>query len=544
MAFLTIFLCLVFGTIGSCEVTKTNQWPNRSVIVQLFEWKWLDIAEECERFLGPKGYGGVQTSPASENLIIHLNDGQRPWYERYQVISYKLKTRSGDANDFLNMTTRCNRVGVRIYVDVVFNHMTGDHEANAGTAGSTANFSTFSYPAVPYKKKHFHHPVCDINNYDNATEVRDCQLVGLKDLNQTMPLVRQKIVEYLNKLINLGVAGFRVDAAKHMWPEDLKPIYDSLNNLNIQHGFDQNARPYIYQEVAHGGAVKPSDYKDIGDVTEFFVVSEMFNVFNGHKPLKNLKSWGSPSLGMLPSENALVFVDNHDTQRNTGGLNYKTARNYKVATAFLLAHSYGQPRIMSSYHFDRNDQGPPNDRNEDIQPPLINEDGSCEGGWVCEHRWPSIYKMVNFRNAVRDTKVENWWDNGNNQIAFSRGIKGFIVFNTEGKKLDRIFQTGLPSGKYCDIISGQRQGQICSGTTINVSNTGLASIKLSGIGDELHLAIHIGEEVGQMSRTVGLAQMVCERSRYSDLGRAKGLKRSQDFTEVLGGFESVFPIPN
>lgn len=56
----------------------------------------------------------------------------------------------------------------------------------------------------------------------------------------------------------------------------------------------------------------------------------MFNVFNGHKPLKNLKSWGSPSLGMLPSENALVFVDNHDTQRNSGGLNYKTARNYKV----------------------------------------------------------------------------------------------------------------------------------------------------------------------------------------------------------------------
>lgn len=59
----------------------------------------------------------------------------------------------------------------RIYVDVVFNHMTGDHEANTGTAGSTANFSIFSYPAVPYKMKHFHHPICDINNYDNATEV-------------------------------------------------------------------------------------------------------------------------------------------------------------------------------------------------------------------------------------------------------------------------------------------------------------------------------------------------------------------------------------
>lgn len=37
-----------------------NFAPGRSVIVHLFEWKWNDIALECERFLGPKGYAGVQ----------------------------------------------------------------------------------------------------------------------------------------------------------------------------------------------------------------------------------------------------------------------------------------------------------------------------------------------------------------------------------------------------------------------------------------------------------------------------------------------------
>lgn len=34
--------------------------PGHDVMVHLFEWKWLDIAKECEEFLGPKGYGGVQ----------------------------------------------------------------------------------------------------------------------------------------------------------------------------------------------------------------------------------------------------------------------------------------------------------------------------------------------------------------------------------------------------------------------------------------------------------------------------------------------------
>ncbi len=30
----------------------------RSVIVHLFEWKWTDIANECENFLAPNGYAG------------------------------------------------------------------------------------------------------------------------------------------------------------------------------------------------------------------------------------------------------------------------------------------------------------------------------------------------------------------------------------------------------------------------------------------------------------------------------------------------------
>jgi alpha-amylase len=32
----------------------------RSGIVHLFEWKWNDIANECENFLSQHGYAGVQ----------------------------------------------------------------------------------------------------------------------------------------------------------------------------------------------------------------------------------------------------------------------------------------------------------------------------------------------------------------------------------------------------------------------------------------------------------------------------------------------------
>ncbi|XP_047029612.1 alpha-amylase 4N-like isoform X2 [Helicoverpa zea] len=436
---LWLSICSLFGAAFSCDAyIKTNQWPGRSVIVQMFEWKWLDIAEECERFLGPKGFGAVQTSPASENLILDLN-GTRPWYERYQVMSNKRVTRSGNEADFLNMTTRCNKVGVRIYVDVVFNHMAIPQNTNKvynGTGGSTALIDEYLYPAVPYRKEHFHHPVCEVNDYDNATEIRVCQLGGLQDLNQTMPYVRQRIIVYLNELIDLGVAGFRVDAAKHMWPEDLKEIYKYLSNLKTNHGFRKNSRPYIYHEVSKGGVVTYADYRDIGDVTEF-----------------------------------------------------------TAALAFLLAHPYGQPRMTSSFYFNSFDDGPPADSEGNIISPTIDENGMCDENWVCEHRWGPVYRMVAFRNEVMNTEVNYWWDNGNNQVAFSLGDKGFIAFNTEGSEMHVEIQTGLPAGIYCDIISGEKDKELpfCTGRNISVSITGKTEIILSG-AEETHLAIHVGKE--------------------------------------------------
>ena len=66
---------------------------------------------------------------------------------------------------------------------------------------------------------------------------------------QGVPYVRERILNFLNRLIELGVAGFRVDAAKHMWPEDLRLIYNGLNDLNTNHGFAPGSKAYIFQEV-------------------------------------------------------------------------------------------------------------------------------------------------------------------------------------------------------------------------------------------------------------------------------------------------------
>jgi hypothetical protein len=43
------------------------------------------------------------------------------------------------------------------------------------------------------------------------SQIRNCELVGLHDLNQGLDSVRNKILGFLNRLIDIGVAGFRYE---------------------------------------------------------------------------------------------------------------------------------------------------------------------------------------------------------------------------------------------------------------------------------------------------------------------------------------------
>ncbi|XP_069131143.1 alpha-amylase-like [Argopecten irradians] len=441
----------------------------KQVIVHLFEWKWTDIADECERFLSKKGYCGVQISPANENAVID----PRPWWERYQPVSYKISTRSGSEAEFKDMVTRCKNVGVRIYVDVVVNHMAGLGRIGTGTGGTHFDSDNFDFPGVPYTREHFNpRSKCpsgdgNVNNYGDPNNVRNCFLVGLTDLNQNLEYVRDKISGYFNKLIAMGVAGFRVDAAKHMWPADIKAIQERTSDL------PEGGKPFFYHEVIdqNDGAIKVTEYEPYGYVTEMRYCQKIAWGINNFGQLNNVVDYG---WGMTDSAHAFIFVDNHDNQRGHGGggnlITHKQPRTYKLAQAFTLAYNYGFPRVMSSYYFQSTDQGPPHNGDFSTKDVTIDGDGLCGNGWVCEHRWPAIANMVRFRNAVAGTDL-NHWRNENDEVSFSRGQKGFFAMAKQGH-MDATLQTGLPAGQYCDLVTDCR-------TKVTVDGNGNAHIVIT-----------------------------------------------------------------
>lgn len=59
----------------------------------------------------------------------------------------------------------------RIYVDIVINHMTGDHATAVGVGGSTADTYNLQYPAVPFGPNDFNQPQCGIDNYEDPNNV-------------------------------------------------------------------------------------------------------------------------------------------------------------------------------------------------------------------------------------------------------------------------------------------------------------------------------------------------------------------------------------
>lgn len=230
----------------------------KGAIVEMFGWPHADIEQECQA-LSKMGYLGVKVFPAQEQVMSFepFNNIMNPWYFMYQPVSYRLQGRMGTRDDLRKMINTCRANGVRIYADAVVNHMTGGgNDANllhrnpdagctkwgsktSSMKGGHSPFYTQNYvystgnhtgqppsqefPAVPYGPQDFH---CErtLNAWTDPLDLNAGWLTGLTDLNTERENVQERIADYMTDLIGIGFSGFRIDAAKHIKPDDIVAI--------------------------------------------------------------------------------------------------------------------------------------------------------------------------------------------------------------------------------------------------------------------------------------------------------------------------------
>jgi hypothetical protein len=227
--------------------------PHKRVGVQLMEWNWKDVGEECANHLGPAGVDYVHVSPPAEHVV-----GNRA-YTKYQPTSFKLDSRSGSTEDFRQMVRKCRDHNVAIMVDFIVNHLSSSfptpetsdeipyvvNDGNLKQCGRNINctgwngtrYGSRAYDCSDYLNPSadeckippttFHHtvgndkqPSCvaDVSGgamlFNPFTGMDQCDPGFGVDLNTEYDVAVRNIEGYLLSLQDAGVTMLRVDAAQ------------------------------------------------------------------------------------------------------------------------------------------------------------------------------------------------------------------------------------------------------------------------------------------------------------------------------------------
>jgi alpha-amylase len=473
------------ATATSLPIPAPNKLiDEHSVGIQMFMYSWDSIAAECTTYMGPAGIDWVQVSPPQE----HINGQQ--WWIHYQPVSYKIESNLGTRAQFANMVQKCNAAGVAVIVDAVINHM-----ANSGGTGfAGSSFDKYDYPGI-YGFTDFHagltadnpHFCSDsISDYGNAWQVVNCELGGLPDLATESTFVRTVVANYLNDLLSLGVAGFRVDAAKHFGSDNLQAVVEKLNPVN--------GRPPVIMSETIGNGVANADFVSWGSKAWAWGMPDLLanNMTMGSMAFGNSLNWTNDFSG---SSNTITMVGNHDTEHHgPTSIAYWQGNLYQLAHVYMLAIPFGIPEIYTGYSFTDETDGPPTNAQGQVTrakcPTVTTKPVSIvkDGIYTCVDRWLAIQGMIKWRDAAASSpQTHSYYRKFTlaRTLTFARG-SNWIAMNPTQTTTKAKYMTYLAKGTYCDVITGGRSAvrsnKTCVGTSVIVDAAGYATITVPSQG--------------------------------------------------------------
>ena len=330
----------------------------------------------------------------------------------FEPAGYGIGNYWGTAEELDEMVLRCSEAGVSVIANIVLNHFTWER-GNSSLGNPINSPDTGDFPSVPYTKENFH-------------EARGLHKVRTED-----PYVQQKIVEYLTTLLELGIAGFRVDLAWAMESEDLRTIFNQLPDIVM------GGRPFIVHEIYYHDPDLVEFGRMISNQARFLITNAIRPNHTGTTYLnlggKNMlwhEGWGKPGGHSL--DHYVSWVDNH----NTGGEGDKflfygdtpeQRLHYKLGISYMLASDFAVKRMFSTFFAHYHNLHLPAQRGLcGSETDYYGDPGVGDDTYVCQHRWSVFRAMVTFANHVQEEPAE-MIHRLTDAIVFSRGNKGLFA---------------------------------------------------------------------------------------------------------------------
>lgn len=267
--FLRLLALLVVPLCGS----SAEAWEQNNLVYHIFVRSFADTPGDT----APAGQGEVGDLKGIRENLDYLNDGDpdtdddleagilwlmpvfpSPSYHGYDVTDYEaIHPDYGTLADMEDLIRESHQRGVRIILDIPFNHTSDEHpwfrEAVDDPTSRFRKFYHFSDAGAAAPPGPWH-----VATGSSGQQVRYLGLFSprMPDLNFDEPAVREEVRNIADFWLEKGVDGFRLDAAKHIYGDtfDGLPEPDILRNNDwwrefSDHVYSVNADAVLVGEV-------------------------------------------------------------------------------------------------------------------------------------------------------------------------------------------------------------------------------------------------------------------------------------------------------
>lgn len=294
---------------------------SHEAFVHLFDWPFARCEAELPALVA-EGFTGIQVSPPQRSIDNPI------WWGRYQPVDHTvLDGPLGDEAALRRLIHTAHRLGLKVLVDVVLNHMAGGPYAQ-----------TLRYPR--FGPEHFR-PRSTID-YNDLQSIREGWLVGMPDLDTAHPHVRAEGRRYLELLIDCGADGFRFDAVKHMEPEYFDAVLAGLPPDLFLYG------EYI-QQPGHFPVML--DFLRGMRLMDFPLYQSLSQALGPEGDWAALDRLDAPEAA-LPAGQGVAFVTNHDLELEQYGGFALPADGLALAHAFTTCRLDAVPLVWMDHRGD------------------------------------------------------------------------------------------------------------------------------------------------------------------------------------------------
>ncbi|CAL6037744.1 1 [Hexamita inflata] len=350
------------------------------------------------------GYNAIWISPTIDQAENATN-----LYHGYSFSDfYKPNLYFGTEEELQTMIAEAHKRDIWVVADVVYNHV-------GACKGGRLDFSCIK----TFSKPEYFNPDCDITNYSNQTNVINCRLCALPDLNQHNEFVHDELLRWAQWYINhYNFDGYRVDTVKHIdhdfW-KDLRKVTPWFNIAEIFDGDYDFIKSFTNEQEVQTAFNYPLMFNIQGCIGGGDSMTKLSYNFE-----KAYELWGEDvrDLG--------VFFENHDNPRFLSL--YNDLKRYE--NALTLIHTWiGIPVLYYGAEQDMTGGADPDNRH---------------ALWELGYSQTSThFKFIQNLNKLRskfpmDTLDQKELYATNDFYAFSRGNKIVTALTNTGNKFGQV----------------------------------------------------------------------------------------------------------